>query len=165
MHTDALKVSSDRYLPHSSSPPLWWGFGPVGRAMWLVGRSGYTGMQGLLFVCERSGSGGECHWWLQRGRKNLQEVFSLSPRSPTLPLPFSLPLSLRLSFSIFFSVCVRTFTVPSLSLWGHGPQAQPLLCLALWTHTPPLLGAYVCQGQGNTGPLLLFLSTSLLLHG
>lgn len=29
--------------------------------VWPVGRSGYTGMLAPLFVCERSGSGGECH--------------------------------------------------------------------------------------------------------
>lgn len=76
--------------------------------------------------------------------------------------------SLCLSFPIFFFLCVRTFTVPSLSLLRpQSPGTTTALSCPVntHTHTPPLLGAYVCQGQGNTGPLLLFLSTSLLLLG
>lgn len=100
---------------------------------WLVGRSGYIGMQGLLFVWERSGSGRECHWWLQRRRMNLQEVFSLSlsrlPRSH----------SLCLSFPIFFFLCVRTFTVPSLSLLRpQSPGTTTALSCPVNTHTPLL---------------------------
>lgn len=134
-----------------------WCSGEKDVAGWLVGQSGYTGMWGLLFVWERSGSGGECHWWLQGGRMNLQEVFLLSPSPPTLVLSVSI---------VFFFQCVRTFTVPSLSpLRPRSPGTTTALSCPVNTHTPPLLGAYVCQGMRNMGPRLLFLSTSLPLEG
>lgn len=124
---------------------------------WLVGRSGYIGMQGLLFVWERSGSGRECHWWLQRRRMNLQEVFSLS-LSPDSP---ALILSVSLSLSFFFCVWEPSPCRASLC-WGHSPQAQPLLCLALWTHThPSSTGCLRLPGPGKhraTAPILIHIT-------
>lgn len=126
--------------------------------LWLVGQSGYTGMRGLLFVWERSGSGRECHWWLQRRRMNLQEVFSLSLSLPTPPLSFSLSL-----FPYLFFFCVWEPSPCRASLcWGHSPQAQPLLCLALWTHThPSSTGRLRLPGPGKhraTAPILIHIT-------
>lgn len=119
---------------------------------WLVGRSGYTGMQGLLFVWERSGSGGECHWWLQRGRMNLQEVFSLS----LLPHSHSLCLSI-------FSLCVRTFTVPSLSLLRpRSPGTTTALSCPVNTH-PSSTGCLrlpAPEKHRATAPILIHITAS-----
>lgn len=80
---------------------------------------------------------------------------SLSPDSPALIL------SVSLSLSFFFCVWEPSPCRASLC-WGHSPQAQPLLCLALWTHThPSSTGCLRLPGPGKhraTAPILIHIT-------
>lgn len=164
-----------REIPwHSVSPLLRWdssfsGWVQCGSTGWLVGRSGYTGMQGLLFAWERSGSGGECHWWLQRGRKKLQEVFSLSLYPPLPPLSHSHSLSLCLSLSpslsvplylFFFSVCENLHRAEPLSLRPRSPGTTTALSCPVNTH-PSSTGLLRLPAPGKhraTAPILIHIA-------
>lgn len=108
------------------------------RAMWLNWMAGWLAGQATLecrvfCLSERGVGQGENAIDDSREKERNSRKCSLSLFLS--PLPHSstpiLSLSLSLSFFLCLSLCVRTFTVASLSLGGRGPQAQPLLCLAL----------------------------------
>lgn len=131
-------------------------------AGWLAGWPVRLHWNAGSFVCLRE------EWVRERmplmiaEKKNEPPGSVLSLSLPTPPLSFSLSLFPYL----FFSVCENLHRAEPLSAEATVPRHNHCFVLPCeHTHTPPLLGAYVCQGQGNTGPLLLFLSTSLLLLG